>query len=193
MEALVKQVLDRAEALLNQKSSIVVALDGRCATGKTTLAGKLTAGTGWKVVHMDDFFLRPEQRTPERLAEPGGNVDYERFLKEVLIPLKEGSPISYRPYDCQTQSLLAPIPLIPGPVTLVEGSYSCHPKLREHYDLRIFLTVSQEEQSRRIQIRNRERAEMFFQKWIPLEERYFSLCQVEECCQLSLRGEGLNN
>lgn len=28
---------------------------------------------------LDDFFLRMEQRTPERLREVGGNVDYERF------------------------------------------------------------------------------------------------------------------
>ena len=34
---------------------------------------------------MDDFFLRPEQRRPERFAEPGGNVDRERFAAEVLV------------------------------------------------------------------------------------------------------------
>lgn len=32
----------------------------------------------------DDFFLRPEQRTPERLAEPGGNLDRERMKSEVI-------------------------------------------------------------------------------------------------------------
>ena len=36
---------------------------------------------------MDDFFLRPEQRTEERLKEVGGNVDRERFLEEVARPL----------------------------------------------------------------------------------------------------------
>lgn len=36
---------------------------------------------------MDDFFLRIEQRTPERMTEVGGNVDYERFLETVLFPV----------------------------------------------------------------------------------------------------------
>ena len=50
---------------------------------------------------MDDFFLRPEQRTAQRLAQSGGNVDWERFQAEVLIPLRQGISFSYRPYDCR--------------------------------------------------------------------------------------------
>lgn len=42
------------------------------------------------VFHIDDYFLRPEQRTETRLAQPGGNVDYERFAEEILNPLKSG-------------------------------------------------------------------------------------------------------
>lgn len=63
-----------------------VAIDGPCASGKSTL-GQLLAGVyGCPLIRMDDFFLRPEQRSPERLAQPGGNVDYERFSREVLSP-----------------------------------------------------------------------------------------------------------
>jgi hypothetical protein len=35
------------------------------------------------IFHMDDFYLQGRQRTYERLNEVGGNVDYERFAKEV--------------------------------------------------------------------------------------------------------------
>ena len=41
---------------------LLIAVDGRCASGKTTLAASLERETGCNVVHMDDFFLRPEQR-----------------------------------------------------------------------------------------------------------------------------------
>lgn len=34
---------------------------------------------------MDDYFLQPFQRVPERLKEIGGNVDYERVKKKFLI------------------------------------------------------------------------------------------------------------
>ena len=54
---------------------------------------------------MDDFYLQPHQRTEERLAEPGGNVDRERFLQEVLIPLHEGHDAVYRVFDCQILAL----------------------------------------------------------------------------------------
>lgn len=46
---------------------------------------------------MDDFFLLPQDRTPERLAKPGENVDHERFDREVLSPLCHGQTAVYRP------------------------------------------------------------------------------------------------
>ena len=119
------------------------------------------------------------------MDEPGGNVDHERFLSEVLLPLQEGKPFSYRPYDCRRQALSDPVCVQPRAVNIIEGSYSCHPALRGHYDLRIFLTVGPEEQMRRIRVRNGEScAERFRQKWIPLEERYFAACRVAEQCEL---------
>ena len=70
---------------------------------------------------------------------------------------------------------------------VVEGSYSCHPTLWEQYDLHVFLTVNPQEQLRRIERRNGPQGlEMFRQRWIPLEERYFSACRVEERCELRL-------
>ena len=68
----------------------VIAIDGRAASGKTTLAAALAAETGGTVVHMDDFFLPAELRTPQRLAAPGGNVHAERFAEEVLPFLRQG-------------------------------------------------------------------------------------------------------
>ena len=66
----------------------VIAMDGRAAAGKTTLAEELAVTLGGAVVHMDDFFLPGELRTPERLAAPGGNVHAERFVEEVLPYLR---------------------------------------------------------------------------------------------------------
>ena len=81
-EQMVSAVLQAVQALPQSRQPLIVALDGRCASGKTTLAALLQQRTGCSVVHMDHFFLRPEQRTRERLEQPGGNVDYERFLAD---------------------------------------------------------------------------------------------------------------
>ncbi|MFR7635787.1 MAG: hypothetical protein ACLUYZ_00015 [Lachnospiraceae bacterium] len=62
---------------------------------------------------MDDFFLRPEQRTAARLAQPGENVDHERFLSEVLQPALRGEAVTYHPFRCARQALDEPV-TVPG-------------------------------------------------------------------------------
>lgn len=168
-----------------EKVRVIVAIDGRCASGKSTLAKQLEENYGWPVVHMDDFFLRPEQRTSERYAQPGGNIDYERFSAEVLAPCSRGERVCYRPFDCHTMTLSDPVALPDSPVVIVEGSYSCHPALREFYDLKIFLSVEPRTQMERIIAREGEPyAQVFRQKWIPLEEAYFAAYDVEHGCDI---------
>ena len=52
---------------------LIVAIDGRCGSGKTTLGEYLEQVFDCNLFRMDDFFLRMEQRTPQRLKETGGN------------------------------------------------------------------------------------------------------------------------
>lgn len=164
---------------------LVIAIDGRCASGKTSVARILAGGEGFKVFHMDDYFPRPEQRTPERLAAPGGNVDHERAAEEILKPLKEGAGlIRHRAYDCRLQAMREPVTEEAGDLNILEGSYSCHPALWDHYDVRIFLTVPEKVQAKRILEREGERAEAFFAKWIPMEEAYFTHFKIGERCDL---------
>ncbi len=171
------------EHLSRRDPSALLAIDGRCGGGKTSLAGELHRRYGWSVVPMDDFFLRPKQRTAARLAQAGGNVDYERFLEEVLLPLRSGGDISYRPFDCAAMTLAAPVSVRRTPVVVVEGSYACHPALWEAYDLRLFVDISPERQWERILRREGpQKAETFRSRWIPLEEAYFAAFSVRERC-----------
>lgn len=164
---------------------LFIAIDGRCAAGKTTLAAALQKEIGCNVIHMDHFFLRPEQRSEQRLREPGGNVDYERFLAEVMIPLGERRRFSYRRFDCKSMEFAEEIEVEPKTVTVVEGSYSCHPALWDFYDFRVFLSVGQEEQIRRIAERDGEKSvQMFRERWIPMEERYFEAFGIEGRCEI---------
>ena len=133
---------------------------------------------------MDDFFLQPEMRTEERLSQPGGNVHYERVEQEILMLLQQEESFSYRPYSCRIGAFLEEILVTPKAITIMEGSYSCHPTLQSYYDLRIFLTTEYKVQIERIQKRNGEQqAKIFEERWIPLEEMYFQKYQVEENCE----------
>ena len=180
MDRVFAQVSERIDLLLQQKDVLFVAIDGNCTAGKTTLTQRLAERYDCNVFHMDDFFLRPEQRTPERYEEAGGNVDYERFLQEVLLPLKEGGVFSYRPFDCSTFSLSAPIGVIPKKLNIIEGTYSQHPYFGHPYDLTVFLSVTEQVQRSRILERPAFLHQSFFEKWIPMEAKYFEAFRIRE-------------
>lgn len=179
------KMMDR-ERLLKELQKLsggkrIIAIDGRCASGKTTLADRLAEALGGDVIHMDDFFLPPKLRTPERRSEPGGNVHYERFLAEVLPKLRTGEAFSYQRFDC---SRMAPgdwIPVQNNGFVFVEGAYSCHPVLGDYMARKVFLDIDSRTQTERIRKRNGEdRLQDFQQLWIPLEEAYFQAFSVKE-------------
>ena len=172
---------------LLKKGSAVIAIEGGSASGKSTLAQLLKEIYSCTVFHMDDFFLQPFQRTAERLAEVGGNLDRERFLEEVLTPLRLEKPIAYRRFDCSKQSLEPPVAVAPERLTVVEGVYSMHPDLASDYDLSVYLDIDANYQRERILKRNTPAfAEIFFSRWIPMENTYFEGMAVKERCNLSV-------
>ena len=167
---------------------IIIAIDGGSAAGKSTMSERLKEKYDCTVFHMDDFFLRPEQRTPERLAEPGGNIDRERFLEEVLQPLRKNEPVYYRRYNCSTQELEEPEKVIPKKLVIIEGVYSMHPAFETYYDLSVYLDITPERQRERILRRNTQQvAKRYFETWIPLENKYFTETKTKERCDIELR------
>ena len=166
-----------------ERGQVNVAIDGMCGSGKTTLGEMLAQKYDCRLFHMDDFFLRPEQRTPKRYEEPGGNVDYERFLSEVLEHLTDEEGLTYRRFDCRTMELGEAYLVPQRRLNIVEGAYSCHPYFGEIYQVRFFLEVSKEEQERRILVRNGEAMyQRFKHEWIPMENRYFEFYGIREKC-----------
>ena len=186
MDSVAAVVKSKIDMLLGEKDFVIVAIDGKCTSGKTTLASKLAELYDCNVFHMDDFVLRPEQRTSERFAEIGGNVDYERFQEEVLFPLRSGKAFSYRPFDCSTFTLAAPVTVTQKKLNIIEGTYSHHPHFGNPYDLKILLTVDEETQHKRILERPVFLHRRFFEEWIPMENRYFEVFRIPDQANLIL-------
>ncbi len=179
---------DKINEILSKKGRCIVAIDGRCGGGKTTLAKKLAEATGAFVIHMDDFFLQPQQRSAQRLSEPGENVDHERFLCEVLKPVSEGAKAKYRPFLCSSMDFGDEIEVDNPKLVIVEGSYSCHEKLWNYYDLHVFVSVDPKVQAERIEKRNgKDALEVFLNKWIPMEEQYFAKFNIEQNCEIVIK------
>ena len=184
----------RIDQLLSEKESVVIAIDGNCTSGKSTLADQLQTVYDCNLFHIDFFFLQPHQRTEERLSQPGGNVDYERFRQEVLEPLAADENFSYRPFDCKIQQLSDPLHIQKKQLNVVEGVYCMHPTLSDVYDLSVFLKIDEEAQLARLSKRNNPQLQKrFIEEWIPLESLYFENMKVEERCNLVFEAEKILN
>lgn len=166
---------------------VLVALDGRCGSGKTTLAAQLAERfPDSAVFHTDDFYLPPADRVDGWEHIPCANMDLARLSRKVLTPARAGDAVSYRAYSCREGAYLPAKSIASKPLFLVEGSYSHHPLLAENYDFRVFVTCSKEEQARRLQAREGKRYPNFVQRWIPLEEGYFAQYHIETRADLIL-------
>lgn len=177
----------RIDAMMRAKEHVIVAIDGFCGSGKSSLARLLERVYGAQTLHMDDFFLQPHQRTPERFATPGENVDHERFLEEVLLPLSKGKAAQYRRYDCHKQQIEEGTLLSPGRLCVVEGTYSLHELLSPYADLRVLMSIDAQVQSERILARNGvEMHARFMNEWIPLENLYFEKTKAESRCDVRI-------
>lgn len=165
--------------LYESQHPLLVAIDGRCASGKSTLAQKLAQAFGAPVIHMDDFYLPFSLRTPQRLQQPGGHMDWERLESQVLQPAAQGKALEYHAYNAHANAWKEPLQIPPQKIYIVEGTYSLLPQLEDYYGYKIFLTVDSQAQTRRLQEREgSEKLEAFLTRWIPAEEKYFAACQT---------------
>ncbi|WP_404352013.1 hypothetical protein [Caproicibacterium sp. XB2] len=174
-------LLERMAALPKTDGTRVLAIDGRSASGKTTAASLLEQIVSASVIHMDDFFLPPQLRTDSRLSQPGGNVHYERFQKEVLPHLGLRKAFSYTAFSCQKMCLSGRRTVPESEWQIVEGAYSFHPVFGDYADLLAFSDIGPQEQMQRILKRNGSKAaQIFADRWIPLEEQYFKAFSIPQ-------------
>lgn len=150
----------------------IIAIDGLCGSGKTTFASLLSALLPCNVIHMDDFYLPIKARQENWRQIPAGNMDLSRLISEVLEPLKAGNPVITRPFSCQTGDFGEETVLSPKPLTVIEGSYSHHPRLRAFYDKMYFLSCPEETRLQRLKAREGDYFKMFESTWIPMEKLY---------------------
>ena len=176
MEELVRYI--RRE--LERRGRLLLAIDGRCGCGKSTLAARLAADFGGSVVHTDDFYLPFAARKTDWREGVAANMDLLRLRDEVLVPLRRGERARCRAYDCGEDRFLPPRVVAADGLVLLEGSYSAHPLLRAYYDGCVFVTASPETQRARLRAREGEKYPAFETLWIPLEERYFAAFGIEE-------------
>lgn len=174
-------VLEKAAEYLSDDKPCIIAIDGRAASGKTTLAAYLQIVLDADIIHTDDFFVPPALRSAKRFETPGENIHHERFATEVLPFIGKREPFSYKIFDCGIADYNGRREIETKPFRIVEGAYSTHPIFGRYADITVFSDVPPDEQIKRILTRNGEKMlEMFKSKWIPMEEEYFSHYAIKE-------------
>lgn len=179
-------MIEQIKQLLKEKEYVVIAIDGCAASGKTTLAKKLSNMFNASVIHMDDFFLPLEKRTEERLNTPGGNIDYERFKEEVVNNLD--NDFTYNAFNCSIMKVDKEVFVKKTKLLIIEGSYSLHPYFGKYYDLSIFLDIDKDEQIERIRNRDGEKLlKMFIEKWIKYETNYHDYYNIKTTADIYVK------
>ena len=179
-------ILNRIKSIYEECGMCIVAIDGNSGAGKSTLAAHLAAASHAGLIHMDDFFLPSELRTEERLNAPGGNIDYDRFNKEIIKGINSGKSFNYKAYSCANGVYSVKSEKC-APIYIIEGVYSLHPKWQEHIDLKIFMQVDYETQINRILGRSgAEKLNDFKNKWIPMENKYFDFYNIPALCDITV-------
>ena len=174
-----------------QKGPLFVGIDGRCGSGKSSLAAAIAEKVPCAVFHMDDFYLPFSRRAQNWEQTPGGNIDFARLFEECITPALAGKTVLYRAYNCPDDALKPAIPVSPCGIYLVEGSYSLHPALAAPYALTVFLHCSKEVQAQRLRRREGAHFKAFETRWIPMEERYFAAYPVQQNATFTLDTDDL--
>lgn len=145
MSAAVLQAEDLIlQAARNTSGPLVVAIDGRSGTGKSTLAEALAERLGATVIEGDDFYSGGtgiEGDPPQSRA--ARCIDW-KAQRRVLTALRAGQAARYHAFDWDAfdGSLVTEATEVdPAPILILEGAYSARPELRDLVDVSILATV----------------------------------------------------
>ena len=168
-------------AALAQKPTcpLVLALDGRCGSGKTTLANGLAAQFRLHPAAHGRFLLAARPAQPGLGAHPLRQHGPYPLAGRSPAPAYAGQPVDHRAYSCREGGFSAPAQLPAQPLVILEGSYSHHPLLRPYETLRVFVTCTKAEQTRRLQAREGARYADFAARYAE-EEGIFAQYGVAE-------------
>ncbi|RJX24635.1 MAG: hypothetical protein C4537_06155 [Acholeplasma sp.] len=165
------------ELIKQNETPYVIAIDGDAASGKTTFSQQFANNPLIWIVSMDHFYLPLDQR----MDAVGGHMDYDKLIQGVFIPHSHHQSMHYTWYDPHTTKIIQDIHLAYRPIIILEGAYSCHPKLRQWITLSAMFTINDElQRTRIIQRSNQVTYDKFHDIWIPKEKNYQKQTKLDQ-------------
>jgi uridine kinase len=172
-----------------QPGTLVLAIDGHGAAGKSTIAGAVARATGAALVHTDDFFQtcpaqdRPREPTLQRY------YDWRRLRAQALEPLRAHRTATFRRFDWERgHGLDGAVAVEPSDLVLVEGVFSAAPELSNLVDRSVFVETPEPERLRRL--RRLVTPEEWDEDWLAAERAYFGQTRPPASFDLVVPGTG---
>jgi uridine kinase len=186
-----------------------IAVDGRTASGKTTLADELAgilAGTGREMIRISiDGFHRPKaERYARGRSSPEGyyydSRDLDAVVTLLLAPLGPGGDRRYRTasFDLDNDRPLRQDPKLADAdaILVVDGTFLQRPELRRHWDAAIFVEVAQDIAARRgiardgAMLGGRDAAQrLYAERYSPAFDLYQRLCGPQSIADAVLNND----
>jgi uridine kinase len=172
---------------------LLVALDGRSGSGKSTFAAAVGRRTGALVIDGDDFYRGGSGQYWDALdvrTKLDLVLDW-RDQRAVLERLRRFEAATWRTYDWEADDGRRREEITAGPsdIVILDGAYSARPELTDLYALRVVLEVSRDVRRERLLRREglRYRAE-WEARWGDAEELYFETVMPPAAFDLVLDG-----
>ena len=125
---------------LPSKKPMLIGIDGRPGSGKTTLVVQLEQTLKAQTIYLDEFFI-PQRAWPQDQSPrfPFFYFRYEEFVNGIKA-LANGKPFTYHAYDGQTDSPSATsITIQPKGIIIVEGVSALNAELAPLYHTKIWV------------------------------------------------------
>ncbi len=165
----------------SKSNPMVIAVDGRSASGKTTFANEISRISGVPVIHTDSFCRPRDENGNLNVSEFDGNFDIERFYNQVVLGIKSGTDFEIGIFDCQEGCVTEKQKYHSSFCYIIEGAYSHNPKLGDYANVKLFFDIEKDVQKKRILKRNGAvMLEKYMSIWIPAEERYIKHYEIKE-------------
>lgn len=162
-------VLERAAGRGGSPGPLLVAIDGRSGSGKTTMARRVTrrlreAGLGVTVLHLDHVY-------------PGwdGLAAAASLVGDELLPrLRSGQPATYRAWSWARDRPGPEVTVRPADVVLVEGVGSASRAARTSLDVLVWLEAPTDVRHARAMARDGDGYAPHWQRWAAQEDAYLA-------------------
>lgn len=177
-----EELSEKIKNLKPKHNQLVIGIDGGGGAGKTTFATKLASLLDATIIHLDDLYKSTKDRVNEKQnAAINIDFDWERIEKEIFLPIKNNSLISYSHYDWNQDKITHTVDVPQDKPIIIEGGYSLQPKFFSDYDFTIWIETPEELRLERAMVRDGEHMRPQWENtWLPADKRYKDIHNIHQ-------------